>query len=208
MPVLGPLDELKLLTLRNTVYSRWLGTGKQGDFTRFNEARGAARQAVRKAKNRWFQESGRTHIEVDKRIAYALKAFGALRRAVFKDTHLSVTTKRSVYRACVLSVLLYGGECWIPLRKDLKKLNIFHHRCVRIVLGITNQRQWEESISSTMVREQWGDVETIEIKLVKRCLEWLGHLTRMQDHRLPKICLFGYLRHDHAEVQEGGGETW
>ena len=51
------LDELKpLLTLRNTAYSRWLGTGKQEDFTRFKEARGAARQAVRKAKNRWFQE--------------------------------------------------------------------------------------------------------------------------------------------------------
>ena len=51
------LDELKqLLTLRNTAYSRWLGTGKQEDFTRFKEARGTARQAVRKAKNRWFQE--------------------------------------------------------------------------------------------------------------------------------------------------------
>ena len=84
-------------------------------------------------------ESGRTHVEVDKRIANASKAFGALRRAVFKDAHLSVATKRSVYRACVLSVLLYGSECWVPLRKDLKKLNSFH-RCVRTVLGITNQR--------------------------------------------------------------------
>ena len=75
-------------------------------------------------------ESGRTHVEVDKRIANASKAFGALRRAVFKDAHLSVATRRSVYRACVLSVLLYGSECWVPLRKDLKKLNSFHHRCV------------------------------------------------------------------------------
>ena len=44
-----------------------------------------------------------------------------------------------------------------------------------------------------MVREQWGDVETIETKLVKSRLEWLGHLARMQDHRLPKIGLFGWL---------------
>ena len=28
--------------------------------------------------------------------------------------------------------------------------------------GITNQRQWKERISSTMVREQWGGVETID----------------------------------------------
>ena len=93
----------------------------------------------------------------------------------------------------MLSVLLYGSECWVPLRKDLKKINSFHHKCVRTVLGITNQRQWEERISSTMVREQWGDVETIETKLVKRHLEWLGQLARMQDHRLPKICLFRWL---------------
>ena len=155
-------------------------------------------------------ESRRTQVKVDKRIANASKAFRALRRAVFKDAHLSVATKRSVYRVCVLSVLLYGSECWIPLRKDLKKLNSFHHRCVRTVLGITKQKQWEGRISSVMVREQWGDVETIETKLVRKRLEWLGHLARMQDHHLLKICLFGWLptRPDHVEAQEGDGENW
>ena len=29
--------------------------------------------------------------------------------------------------------------------------------------------------------------------MTRRCLEWLEHLARMQDHRLPKICLFGWL---------------
>ena len=64
-------------------------------------------------------------------------------------------------------------------------------------------------ISSVMVKEQWGDVETIETKLV---LEWLGHLARIQAHRLPSICLFeldGDLRPDHVDAQEGDGEpTW
>ena len=64
---------------------------------------------------------------------------------------------------------------------------------MRTVLGISNQRQWEERISSVTVREQWGDVETIVIKLMQRHLEWLGHLARMQDHRFPKMCLFGWL---------------
>ena len=48
----------------------------------------------------------------------------------------------------MLSVLLYGSECWVPLRKDLS----FNHRCVRTAPGITKQRQWEECISSTMGR--------------------------------------------------------
>ena len=30
-------------------------------------------------------------------------------------------------------------------------------------------------------------------KIQKRRLEWLGHLARMQDHRLPKSVLFGWL---------------
>ena len=129
---------------------------------------------------------------MDKRIANALKTFGALCQAVFKDAHLSINTKKKLYQACVLSVLMYGGECWTPLRKDLKKMNTFHHRCVRTVLGIT-RRQWEERLSSEKVREQWGDVETITEKLMKRRLEWLSHLARMPNCRIPKMCLFGWL---------------
>lgn len=123
-------------------------------------------------------DNGRIDAEIDKRIASASKAFGALRQPVFKDNNLSVTTKRRIYQACVMSVLLYGGECWVPLRKHLKRLNTFHQRCIRTVLDISSQRQWEERIS-TMMREQWGDVETIEMKLMKRRLEWLGHLARL-----------------------------
>ena len=48
-------------------------------------------------------------VEIEKRLASASKAFGALRQAVFRDAHLSLNTKRQVYRACVLSVLMYGG---------------------------------------------------------------------------------------------------
>ena len=142
-------------------------------------------------------ENGSIDTEVDKSIANASKAFGALRHAVFKDAHLSVHTKRKVYQACVLSVLMYGGECWTPLRKHLKKMDNFHHRCARTVLGITNRRQWKERISSEKAREQWGDAETITEKLMKRRLEWLGHLAQMPVCGTPKMCLFGWLHKTH-----------
>ena len=70
-------------------------------------------------------DNGRIDKEIDKRIANAFKAFGALRQAVFRDNNLSVTTKRLIYQACVLSVLLYGAECWTPLQRHLKRLNTF-----------------------------------------------------------------------------------
>ena len=51
-------------------------------------------------------DDGKIDAEIDKRIANASRAFSALRQAVFKDDNLSVITKRKVYQACVLSVLL------------------------------------------------------------------------------------------------------
>ena len=150
--------------------------------------------------------NGRIDEEVDYRIAKASKAFGALRRAVFKDSNLTITTKRRVYEACVLSILLYGSECWTPLRRHLKRLNAFHHHNIRTVLGITNRQQWDLRISSTMMRDLWGDSETIEVKVTKRRLEWLGHVARMSDDRAPKKTLFGWL--PQTRPQGGPRKRW
>ena len=95
----------------------------------------------------------------------------------------------------MLSTLLYGSECWTPLRRHLKRLDSFHQRCIKAVLKITNKQQWEQHITSAVVRQRWGDVETIAAKLRRRRLEWLGHVARMTEHRLPRICLFGWLAH-------------
>ena len=48
--------------------------------------------------------------EVEKRIAAASRAFGALCRAVFQDRTLSVLTKRLVYQACVFSYCCMEGS--------------------------------------------------------------------------------------------------
>ena len=42
-------------------------------------------------------------------MAWASKAFGALRKAVFRDRDLSLTKKMKMYQACVLLVHLNAG---------------------------------------------------------------------------------------------------
>ena len=79
-----------------------------------------------------------------------------------------------VYEACVLTVLLYGCECWIPLHKYLSRFNAFHHRCICTVLGITNEQQWKEHISSGMTRDAWGDPKMVATELTKQKLKWLA----------------------------------
>ena len=140
-----------------------------------------------------ISNSGRMDVDVDRRIAQASKAFGGLRKAVFSDRNLRLSTKRWVYDACVLSVLLYGAECWVPLRKHVKRLNTFHHRCIRIILGISSRQQWEERITMAEVRRRWGDEEMAGEKVRKNRLEWLGHLARMPEYRLPKSTVFSWL---------------
>jgi len=54
-------------------------------------------------------EDGRSHVEVDKRIESAPKAFGALRRDVFQDSHLPLATKRE---DCVQGVCVVGVALW------------------------------------------------------------------------------------------------
>ena len=118
---------------------------------------------------------------------------------MFKNRNLKVETKHKVYQACVLSILLCGAECWTPLRKDLKRLDSFHNRCIRSTLGITNQQQWDNHITSQSIRRQWGDMETVSDKVSKCRLEWLGHLARMPDKRTPKVCLFSWLSEPYSQ---------
>ena len=88
--------------------------------------------------------SGTVDAEVDRRIAQASKAFGALRKPVFQDKNLSLHTKRAIYKACGLTVLLYSAECWIPLRKHLRKIDTFHHRYIRATLELSRRDQWTQ----------------------------------------------------------------
>ena len=87
------------------------------------------------------ESKGEIMKDVEERIARASKVFGALYRAVFRDSTLSVATKRMVYRAIVLGVLLYRAETWTNKRAATRKLEYFNNRCLRRILGITRAQQ-------------------------------------------------------------------
>ena len=89
--------------------------------------------------------SGRMDVDIDRRVAQVSKPFGALRKAVFMDRNLSLSIKKRIYNACVISVLMHGAECWIPLKKHDRKLSTFHHRCIRIILVISNKRSGQST---------------------------------------------------------------
>ena len=50
------------------------------------------------------------------------------------DHHVSMRVKGKIYRAIVLSTLLYGAEVWTVYRRQVKKLHAFMMRHLRSIL--------------------------------------------------------------------------
>ena len=48
----------------------------------------------------------------------------------------------------MLGVLLYAVETWPIKQKELHSLLVFHHRCLRTILGISRAQQIAQHISN------------------------------------------------------------
>src|ERR1700733_5286816 len=86
-----------------------------------------------------------------------------------------------LYKAIVLSTLLYSSETWPMTAANLRRLEAAHHRWQRRILGVT----WRDMIRNEEIRRRTG-METIEDVIKKTRLRWLGHLHRMEEDRIPK----------------------
>ena len=85
--------------------------------------------------------------DVTKRLAAASGAFGALEKRLWNERDVRLATKVAVYKAVVLTTLLYGCEAWTTYRRHIKKLDAFHMRCLRRILRIT----WVDKVPNTEV---------------------------------------------------------
>ena len=135
--------------------------------------------------------------EVNARLAKASSAFGRLYKNVWNRRGITTETKIKVYRAIVLTTLLYGCETWTVYRRHARKLNHVHTTCLRKLLGI----KWQDMIPDTEVFARAG-LPSIHTILMQSQLRWAGHVVRMPDHRLPKRLLYGELQ--HGKRSQGG----
>ena len=113
---------------------------------------------------------------------------------MFQNSSLSRQTQR---RAVVLGVLLYAAETWPAKQKDIRRLKGFHHHCLRSILGINRVQQCFQHISNKEVRKRFDMQIPLSVMIACRRLQWLGHVARMDDLRLPKQLLFGWFPNPH-----------
>ena len=133
-----------------------------------------------------LSRSASINAEVTNHIAKASSAFGTLKKSVWERRRISHRTKVKVYKAVVLTTLLYGCETWTIYRRHEKQLHHFHLQCLRSVLNIS----WQDKIPDTEVleRAQLPSVITTLHEAQTRCA---GHVSRMSDSRIPKQLLYG-----------------
>ena len=117
--------------------------------------------------------------ELNCRIGKAAGAFKEL-NTIWKDRYISLPTKMQIYRACVLSTLLYGAECWTLKPTDEGRLDAFDMRCQRKILKI----RWSQHIRNLDIRIKTNQPQLTKT-IRKRRMQWFGHIQRMNASRLP-----------------------
>ena len=98
--------------------------------------------------------------EINNRLAEANIAFGRIYKRVWNNSHLKEGIKVCVYRAVVISTLLYGSESWVTYRHHLRLLERFHKRCLRSILNI----HWSDYVTNIEVLER-AETTSIEARV-------------------------------------------
>ena len=126
--------------------------------------------------------------KLNTRIGKASTAMAHLATGVWDNSMLTTNTKMKVYQTCVLSTLLHSSETCTLYSRQERRLNTYHLRCLRRILGTS----WQDNVPNKQVLDQAGIRSVLAILSQKR-LRCLGHVRRMQDGRIPKNILCGEL---------------
>ena len=140
-------------------------------------------------------EDGTSSKDINRRVNNGYFKFSELRKSVWNQPCISLKTKVKIYKAVVLSAVLYGAETWTCRKEDYNKLNVFNTKLLRTLLG-----RKRDEISNKDLYKLTGTCP-LEMVVRRNRLRWAGHVRRMNNDRLSKKILFG-------KVVGGKQEKW
>ena len=135
-----------------------------------------------------IQDSGgRCRPDILRRLGIASSSMNALAR-VWSQGRLSLKSKLRLYQTCILPVLLYGSDTWTLLKADVNRLQAFHMRCQRRILGV----KWQDKIRNVTISEKTGLPPVTDIIEARRAALF-GHVVRLGErtpaHRVLRIAV-------------------
>ena len=118
----------------------------------------------------------------------------------WSDKSVDLKSKYLVFAAIPRNLLLWGREIWDLRTSLLSKMEVFLHRSVRRILGITMTEVKEERIRNAEVRERFFNIPTIQNQIAKRQLTFIGKVVRNSDQQLPTKLLTAWCNQKQRRV--------
>ena len=126
---------------------------------------------------------GTINRELSARIQKASGAFHQL-GSIWQSRNIRTPTKIRIYKAAVLTILLYGSEVWNTTKEQIQRFEVFYQRCLRKILKV----EWLYFVSNAEVLER-AKIKPVETFISAARLRWFGHVVRMPEERVPNYLL-------------------
>ena len=129
---------------------------------------------------------GQPGAEVSRRIGEAWRAYLQLER-VWRHANITRDRKIDLYVGCIIPKVMYGLESLWLRQAERKRLDAFHAKCLRRVLGIPHS--YISRITNQEVLSR-ADANPLSTTLLQRQLLLFGKIARMPDHCPQRQVLF------------------
>ena len=119
--------------------------------------------------------------DFDKKINSFQGICGTIRKHLKKTC---TDTQMKFHKVVTRPSLLYGSETWVTTKRDMTRLEAAEMRFLRSVTGYTRL----DKIRSEVIRKELG-ISGIQDMRLKYKQNWINHIERMDNTRLPKHAL-------------------
>ena len=123
--------------------------------------------------------------DINERILAASKNFNALGKELFRNRKISLHIRCRLYVATTINILLWGCDTWALTQLQLDKIEVFHRRCIRRMIGITMHHVKEYEIKNEYILEK-SNLKSAETYLRIRQLRFLTRIAHMDPACLPR----------------------
>jgi hypothetical protein len=127
--------------------------------------------------------------DIQRRMQLAMVQFKNLQQLWRHSRATTARTRIRLYKALVIPILTYNAGTWEVRRQCLDKLDIFHRKQLREVLGI----RWPERVSNC---ELYDRCDSVEVSTIVKKARWslFGHVLRLNANTPAQLAMDYYCR--------------
>ena len=136
----------------------------------------------------------RDDFDVEHRLAQASSAMGSLQH-FWADNAVDVHSKYLIFCAIPVNLVLWACESWALRETLLKNLEVFFHRSIRRILGISIMQVIDEHITNDSIHMRFCHIPSIRHQIAKQQLPFIGKVVQNSDNQISTRLLTAWRDH-------------